>query len=103
MWSLSVEEQFYLVWPAVLFIALRASRKKAIIACIVGMAISLVLRIAFYHGISDLSRIFYGTDTVGDDLLAGCSAPSSSGRQPLRKRPRCVAPCVGCSGPPPRG
>jgi peptidoglycan/LPS O-acetylase OafA/YrhL len=72
MWSLSVEEQFYLVWPAVLFIALRASRKKAIIACIVGMAISLVLRIAFYHGISDLSRIFYGTDTVGDDLLAGC-------------------------------
>ena len=36
LWSLGVEEQFYLVWPAVLIVALRALRSRVGVAIVIG-------------------------------------------------------------------
>jgi peptidoglycan/LPS O-acetylase OafA/YrhL len=41
LWSLGVEEQFYLVWPAVLLLAFRAKRTGPVLACITGASLVL--------------------------------------------------------------
>lgn len=73
-WSLSIEEQFYLVWPLVLMgvMALSRSRKQSlwIVAVVAGIALGwrLVTPLIF----SDWERTYYGPDTVFYALLAGC-------------------------------
>jgi peptidoglycan/LPS O-acetylase OafA/YrhL len=74
LWSLSIEEQFYFLWPVTL--AFLLSRKLSVnrILLIVGFAILLVNvdRICLYHGIESFNRIYNGLDTRADALLVGC-------------------------------
>jgi peptidoglycan/LPS O-acetylase OafA/YrhL len=73
-WSLSIEEQFYLVWPIALIALLRFSdRRTALTACIAlavaGQLLSLVLSMrgsASYF-------VYFGTPTHGSLLLIGCA------------------------------
>src|SRR6185436_1579924 len=72
-WSLSVEEQFYLVWPLVLLLLLRlrASRwTMAVVVAALGAASSGV-RMWLWHQGATPSRVFFGTDAHADGLLAG--------------------------------
>jgi peptidoglycan/LPS O-acetylase OafA/YrhL len=70
-WSLSVEEQFYLLWPLTLTALLRARRvrlRTAVITLAVGfLALSAVLQLA---GVSDATLFFLPT-TRAPELLAG--------------------------------
>jgi len=73
-WSLAIEEQFYLVWPVVLVLALRLVRPFRLLPALAVLTLaSTVVRWALYlHGASYL-RVYEGTDTRADALLAGCA------------------------------
>ncbi len=77
-WSLAVEEQFYLIWAILLFVALRYStRRVAYLIAIVGVLASVADRIYLVlhapHWNSIVSgRVYYAFDTRADALFIGC-------------------------------
>ena len=92
LWSLAVEEQFYLVWPIVLALCLnRLGRWPTALVTIIGAGASaLAMGLLFQLG-HDPSRVYYGTDTHASGLLVGallaCLAPLG-GRRPAPTRGR---------------
>ncbi|MBM3693891.1 MAG: acyltransferase [Actinobacteria bacterium] len=74
MWSLAIEEQFYLLWPLVVFAALWVNRGRHVVltvVCVLGTALSVaVMQWRFEPG-RDPSRVYYGTDTRASQLLIG--------------------------------
>jgi peptidoglycan/LPS O-acetylase OafA/YrhL/lysophospholipase L1-like esterase len=85
MWSLSIEEQWYVVWPLVLLVAFRA-RPRAIpafvIGCIVLAAGSALLMAWLHDPHGDPSRVYYGTDTRAQALLAGAALAGALALRP---------------------
>jgi peptidoglycan/LPS O-acetylase OafA/YrhL len=80
-WTLSIEEQFYLVWPLALVttmaIARRLGRHPARSVATVGGTVALVsFAWAAWLATSgvDLNRIYLGTDTRAGSLGLGCAA-----------------------------
>ena len=73
LWSLAIEEQFYIVQPLVLIVLfkLRASRRS--VANVLGViAIASALEMAIlYQPNADPSRVYYGTDTRAFSLVIG--------------------------------
>jgi peptidoglycan/LPS O-acetylase OafA/YrhL len=74
LWSLAVEEQFYIIWP-ILFAAVfsRLRPRVAAAATLTGAALSAALMFALYEPGTDPSRIYYGTDTRIGGLLVGAA------------------------------
>jgi peptidoglycan/LPS O-acetylase OafA/YrhL len=73
LWSIAVEEQFYLVWPVlVLLVARRGGRvgHRVAVTAAVGSAASLVLMVTL-AGPADPTRVYTGTDTRAFSLLLG--------------------------------
>ena len=70
MWSLSVEEQFYLVWPALLLLIMRTQRGTRL-AVPVLFAVSLAVSIAFVHWMP--RSAFYHLPSRGWELLTGAA------------------------------
>ena len=74
LWSLAVEEQFYLVWPVVFFVLLRfVGRKGALLATLVAAVGSYTLMGALHSPEVDPARVYYGTDTRAGGLLLGAA------------------------------
>lgn len=75
LWSLAVEEQFYLVWPLVLWIGLGVRRRagKLVWWILAGAAGSAALMAALYEPGTDPSRVYYGTDTRAGAILLGAA------------------------------
>ncbi|MEL7567975.1 MAG: acyltransferase family protein [Dehalobacterium sp.] len=73
LWSLAVEEQFYLFWPLLLGLGLRCFRqRKWIIGGTVAITLASVAVMALlYIPGHDPSRVYYGTDTRAFALLVG--------------------------------
>ncbi|HSS10043.1 MAG TPA: acyltransferase family protein [Acidimicrobiales bacterium] len=74
LWSLAVEEQFYLIWPVLLLGLFRAFRgRTALIAGVTaaGALASAAWMYALYNPVGDPSRVYYGTDTRASGLLLG--------------------------------
>jgi peptidoglycan/LPS O-acetylase OafA/YrhL len=71
MWSLAIEEQWYLVWPVVVALCLRVSRRRLCATSVVLLVVSAGLAFALYHPLGDPSRVYFGTDTRAQALLVG--------------------------------
>ncbi len=74
LWSLAIEEQFYVVWP-LLFVGLMALGGRALlfVAIVAGIAASTVLMAVLFEPFADVSRVYYGTDTRAAGLLFGAA------------------------------
>ncbi len=81
LWSLAVEEQFYLVWPiAVLLLALlRSVRVRLIIVIIIAIASAVEMAVLVAPG-ADATRVYYGTDTHSFGLAIGAALGIATSR-----------------------
>ncbi|MFN8034392.1 MAG: acyltransferase family protein [Acidimicrobiia bacterium] len=73
VWSLAIEEQFYILWPIIVLLCLRigrGARRYLVAFCTVGVAVSVALMALLYDA-ADPSRVYYGTDTRAHLLLVG--------------------------------
>ncbi|MUT66304.1 acyltransferase family protein [Paenibacillus sp. NEAU-GSW1] len=73
IWSLAVEEQFYVVWPLALALLIRMVKRrgKLVLWLLGGAACSAMMMAMLYHPGEDPSRVYYGTDTRAFALLLG--------------------------------
>ncbi len=74
LWSLAIEEQFYLIWPLILwFVILRLNGRRArVTAALIGAALSAVA-MALEYTPGNPSLVYYGTDTHAFALLIGAA------------------------------
>ena len=74
-WSLSIEEQFYIVWPILLLIFLRFfnSRKLIVLIAISIALLAWILRVYLYIKGATMERLYNGLDTRADALMVGCA------------------------------
>ncbi|MGK2949502.1 MAG: acyltransferase family protein [Acidimicrobiales bacterium] len=82
LWSLAIEEQFYLAWPLVVA-ALARSRGALVAATTVGAAMS-VAAMAILHDPASPTRAYFGTDARVHQILLGALAALALARWPVR-------------------
>jgi len=72
-WSLSVEEQFYILWPlAFVLLSRRNSPSITLAALAAGIALSAALAFFLAAQGAPWSRVYFGFDARAQGLLAGC-------------------------------
>jgi peptidoglycan/LPS O-acetylase OafA/YrhL len=108
LWSLAVEEQFYLIWPWLLWIGLRWKRKGAgsyrrlAAASLLLAAASAVAMALLYRPGYDPTRVYDGTDTRAFALLIGAALafvwPSTKLPVEVDRRSRWVLDGAGVAG-----
>lgn len=92
LWSLSVEEQFYIVWPLLLLGGTKVVHelrpgwiRPRLALVVLGLAaVSFALMVALYEPGADPSRVYYGTDTRAAELLIGAALAAIWPSQKLR-------------------
>ena len=74
MWSLAVEEQFYLLWPLIVLgvFKLWKSTRALLVVAVVG-ALASAIEMALLYSPDDVNRLYYGTDTRAQSLLVGAA------------------------------
>jgi peptidoglycan/LPS O-acetylase OafA/YrhL/CubicO group peptidase (beta-lactamase class C family) len=91
LWSLAIEEQFYLLWPLICAAGLRLLRVRGLLALVLVacVASALLMGLLWEPGV-DPSRIYYGTDTRATGLLLGAALAllAASGLAPSQPRRR---------------
>jgi peptidoglycan/LPS O-acetylase OafA/YrhL len=77
LWSLAVEEQFYLCWPLVMvgMLALSRGRRAPVVAITAIAAVGSAAWMRYlYDSGANVTRIYYGTDTRAQAFLFGALA-----------------------------
>jgi peptidoglycan/LPS O-acetylase OafA/YrhL len=105
LWSLAVEEQFYLIWPWLLWIGLRWKRGGPVrlaAASLLLAAASAVTMALLYQPGYDPTRVYDGTDTRAFALLIGAALafvwPSRRLRDQVAGRARWALEGAGTAG-----
>ena len=111
MWSLSIEEQFYIVWPPVALLMLHLGRRlrpsrrlvPIMVTAVVGAVASAIdMRLTYRAGAS-VMRLYEGTDTRCQDILVGAAlAIGMAMWAQHRKAITASAPDPGATGRPER-
>lgn len=74
LWTLSIEGQFYLIWPFVfvlLFKLVKSNGKRSVVA--IALAAISAMEMAFIFSPTNINRVYYGTDTRAFSILLGCA------------------------------
>ncbi len=74
LWSLAVEEQYYVFWPLLLLVLLRlvgGRRGPLFVLIALGALLSTAEMWLLFQPFSDPSRVYFGTDTRAATLLVG--------------------------------
>jgi peptidoglycan/LPS O-acetylase OafA/YrhL len=73
-WSLSIEEQFYILWPPILIMMLRRGLDRRVMLTLIGVGVvaSGLWRLHVWQHATTWERPYTGLDTRGDALLIGC-------------------------------
>ena len=76
LWSLSFEEQFYLVWPWIIIgvLTIKRSLRTVVIAIVGTIAVIGIHRALAYNGPGSWCYLFHATESRADALLWGCLA-----------------------------
>jgi peptidoglycan/LPS O-acetylase OafA/YrhL len=95
-WSLSVEEQFYLLWPFALLWGYR--RDPRLFAALTGLLIAVTLTLNLYLGLSRAVKYdqheYFGSDTNALPILAGSLLAIVVFNGWLSRTVRWLAPCA---------
>ena len=74
LWSLAIEEQFYLIWPLLLWLFIfRLNGRRARVTATLILATLSALAMALEYSPGDPSLVYYGTDTHAFALLIGAA------------------------------
>ena len=97
LWSLGIEEQFYLLWPPALLLLHRAVRPAALWFVVLAAAVASICIPALY---ADLDPMFsyYMLPTRCGALLFGCALTLALAAYPHAKPNRSVADIAGITG-----
>jgi peptidoglycan/LPS O-acetylase OafA/YrhL len=94
LWSLSVEEQFYLFWPLIFAAGMKLfGRGRLLLGVAAGALGSVLLAWLLFDPGGDASRVYYGTDTHAVGLLTGVALALIW--SPVELRRRRTGPLVG--------
>jgi peptidoglycan/LPS O-acetylase OafA/YrhL len=102
LWSLSVEEQFYLVWPLAVALFGRAARRWVPRVALLGSALSALWMAWLYDPSLDPTRVYVGSDTRLSGLLLGAALsvaiPAFAISGPVSRQARVVRELLASSG-----
>lgn len=75
LWSLAIEEQFYLAWPLLLIAGMHIFPRRGKLALMIAALayVSALAMFGIYTPGEDPSRVYYGTDTRAFALLMGAA------------------------------
>ncbi len=86
LWSLAIEEQFYVVWPLVVLAVWKLSKRRyrqrnLLVVSLGGVVASFIAMLALYDPGTDPTRVYMGTDTRAASILVGAAMATAPARQ----------------------
>ena len=89
LWTLAIEEQYYLLWPGLLLIGLAVARlsPRGLLVAICCLVLAVWVWRAVLAEAGEGRRIYFGTDTRLDQILLGAALAAWFVRRPASSSP----------------